>query len=390
VPAPQLTPEEFGREIGRAARGGLGIAILILAILTVVIAVISGAEGGRPSFPLLIPLLIVGAILIARAWTTAVTLRTSLRPAPGLLRIGETFTWGMRVRALRPVEFEPAELVIRCREHAIRQAGKSTAHHRRTVWEQVYRIELPGGRLAPGEEWDVGRSVAIPEGAIPTYRPSHDRIEWTAEITVKPSGFCSTIRERIELVVLPRIEETGHPQDPQVPLKWLAQAPILDEIPGRVPVGGLPGDAQEGLRGISAVGDGLVASLEMPEGVMTGAGPVIPVGTTRQLVLKVEAQEKTGCRGLDVWVGCRVGAPYPTEGVVLFPQSPVYEGELLPGQPVSVPVSLTAPPGGPVSFTGERVRYHWLVRVRAPMALWRDKVLELPFIVSPEAVPPRP
>jgi len=44
------------------------------------------------------------------------------------------------------------------------------------------------------------------------------------------------------------------------------------------------------------------------------------------------------------------------------------------------------PAGGPVSFQGRYVKMDWMVRVRVDIPIWRDKVLELPFIVTPRLV----
>jgi hypothetical protein len=74
-----------------------------------------------------------------------------------------------------------------------------------------------------------------------------------------------------------------------------------------------------------------------------------------------------------------------TERIELFREEAVWSGDLAPMQPVETPIRLVVPRSGPVTYIGEHLRCDWLVRVRVDVPIWRDRVLELPFVVTPQA-----
>jgi len=347
--------------------------------------VITGDTGRFPS-GLVLPVLILAVVCLVRAWVTASTYAVTVDPPPGPLMIGDSLTWGVRIAARREMSLLTATVTVRCQEHAIVSSGKSTAHYRRAIYERRYL--LPSRRLAAGEEFQVRPQMDIPPYAIPSCGERSHRIEWTVELEVPTVGFCAGIRERVPLQVTPRVAETGHADDPHVPPGWLAAAPIIEGRPGRITLGGVVGSTGEKLRGIAVVRDGLTVALDVTDGVGSDYGPVIPAGTTRELKLVIEAQEPVHCRGLLVSIGCRIGGKGAADWVPLCREESVYAGDLTPGQPIEAPIRLVVPPTAPVTYTGTYVRFDWLVRVRVDIPIWRDRTVELPFIVTPQAVPP--
>jgi len=262
--------------------------------------------------------------------------------------------------------------------------GKSVSHYRRPIYEQHYRVTAR--RLQPGQACELRAEMAIPPGAIPSQSEHHRRIEWTVTLDAPTEGLSANVREKVSLTVGPNLRERGHADDPHVPVRWVASAPIMDGHAGRITLGGVQGSSGEQLRGISVIGEGFVASLEVTDGVVSDYGPVLAAGTTRELKLIVEAQEALHCRGLRVWIGCRLGGHGSTEKIELFHEDSVWAGELAAGQRIETPIRIVVPRHGPVTYVGEHVRFDWLVRLRVDVPLWRDRVAELPFVVVPQAV----
>jgi hypothetical protein len=378
--------DDLTREVRRLGREGPGVAVAVGAAILVAVVVLVGALGGGGPAIVLIPVLGVVAILAARAAMTASTYEVVADPAPVLPAIGETFAWGVRVVARREFVLLPATVTLRCQEHAIRRAGNNTSHYRRTIYE--HRYSLAGRSLGPGETYDLRPRIAIPPYAIPSRDDGNHRIEWLVELRAPTGGFIAGIRRKTPVRVVAKVTEGGHPDDAHVPAAWLASAPIINGRSGAITPGGIVGQTGEKLKGITVVGEGFMAALEIPEGLVSDHGPVLPAGTTREMRLVVEGQEAIRCRALRVWIGCRIAGRGSPEHIALFHEESVYEGDLVPGQPVHAPIRVTIPPGGPVTYIGEHVRFEWLVRVRVDVPFWRDRMVEIPFVVTPQAVQP--
>jgi hypothetical protein len=396
APAPAAAPptaglgppsaEDLARELKRMLREGPGIALVVAVAVALFLSVVISHDSGRFASGLVLPVLVLAVVLVARAWVTASTYAVTVDPAPGPAMVGDTIAWGVRIVARRPLTLQAGTVTVRCQEHAIVSSGKSTAHYRRPIYERRYSV---GGRaLAPGEEFEVRPALEIPPSAIPSHDEHNHRVEWTVELVVPSLGFCAGIREKVRLLVAPRIVEAGHSDDTLVPAGWLAAAPIVEGRPGRITLGGVVGSTGEKLRGITVMRDGLTVALETTDGVASDYGPVVPAGTTRELKLTLEAQEPVHCRGLLVWIGCMIGGKGHGEKLALCKEESVYAGDLLPGRPIEAPIRLVVPPTAPVTYFGSYVRFQWVVRVRVDIPVWRDRTVELPFVVTPQAVPP--
>jgi hypothetical protein len=349
--------------------------------MVVVLVLVVQARPGAPF--LLLPLLGILGFFVARAWVTANTYSVEADAAPAELALGDAFPWGVRLTAKRDLTLATATVTLRCQEHVVVRSGKSTAHYRKTVFEHPYRVAAQ--RLQAGQECLVRPQIQVPPNAVPSCGGHSHRIEWTVEVTIPTEGFSANVRRKATLNIAAKVAEEGAPDDRHVPLKWLSSAPILSGRAGGITPGGVVGASGEKLRGVTVIGEDVTASLQVIEGVASDHGPVVAAGTTRELRLIVEAQEPVHCRGLRVWIGCRLSGRGVTERIELFREEAVWSGDLAPMQPVETPIRLVVPRSGPVTYIGEHLRCDWLVRVRVDVPIWRDRVLELPFVVTPQA-----
>lgn len=356
---------------------GCCIAAAIAIPVVIVMTVVAGILGSRLGWGGFIPVLFIAIVVIAiaavlaffviRAYVAASFYDLEVDPAPSSVGLGDTFTWGVAVRAKRPMTVGTVIVILKAQEHAIARGGTSDSHYRETLHEDWFRV--PGRPLQPGEQVAFRADVAIPATVIPSHRSRNNLIEWTLEVRAPVPGYCPDIKDRADLWVAPTLEPaagTSLSDDPDVPAAWLEVAPVR---------GGQP---QLG----RAWG-----TLQPQDGATVGQTPVMAVGATRQLYLWVQTQEQVGCRGVWLWVGCRIHGRGTDEDIELMAEHQIHDGPLVPGQPVGCPIQVTVPASGPVSFVGRYVKLEWVARVRFDIPMWFDKRMWVPFIVTPRCLP---
>ncbi|MBM3473805.1 MAG: hypothetical protein FJX75_11100 [Armatimonadetes bacterium] len=285
-------------------------------------------------------------------------------PSVGL---GDAAAWGVTVRARRALTVGTIRLTLRCQEHAISRGGTSDSHYRQTLHEQ--HLEIAGKPMQPGEEVAFRVPFTIPAGAIPSHRSKNNFIEWQVEFHAPVPGVCPDIKQKAELWVAPTVSgavSKGLPDDPTVASDWMH-----------------PNRLQGGL---ARLGEAW-GSLQSQDGAVVGQTPAMPVGAAHNLDLWVQTDQEIACRGVWVWVGCRIHGSGTDEEIPLIAEHLIHEGAVQPGAPVGCQLPVAIPTHGPVSFVGRYVKLEWVARVRFDIPMWFDKRMHVPFIVTPRRVP---
>jgi hypothetical protein len=286
---------------------------------------------------------------------------------PDRVMPGQSFEAGVRIRAKRQMQLGDARAVLECEEHAISRGGTSDSHYRKNVLEREFPLDA-GRRLMAGEEAVLRAKITIPVAAVPTLRARNNFIEWKLKLIVPVPGYCPDIRDEFQFAVAPVMAHGSSrsvAKDPSMPQQW------LDEVQVR--------DKRSEIRGVQA-------ELEAVDGTTVQGMPAMSVAATRRLNLTVRADEDIHCRGVQCWVGCRIHGSGTAEDVALEAEHIILEGDFGPGHPISHAITVSIPSGGPVSFIGRYVKCAWMVRVRVDIPVWRDKRIELPFVVTPELI----
>lgn len=261
-------------------------------------------------------------------------------------------------RTGRPV----AQLI--CREHAINRGGTSDSHyHNERLRQETVLGEAR--RLNPGDVAEFAVDVEIPADGVPSFSGQNNHIEWELVLRVPAPGFIPDIREVEKLDCLPEIApgaDRSMGTDSAVPAQWLAQVkapPVRDRqgpVSGRITCRN------------AATSNGLY---------------VVACGESVKLDLSVETASNIHCRNVLCWVGCKVHGSGSEEKVAVLDWHSILEGDFNAGLVLNRTLDVRIPDTGPVSFQGRYVKMDWMVRVRVDIPIWRDKVLELPFIVTP-------
>jgi len=334
--------------------GAIGIVLLgdiaPLGIFVLFAAAVAGVVGGF--------LLRKG---LAESYYTVV-----LGPVPAAVALGESFEWRVAVRARRASTLGPAQAVLRCQEHAISRGGTSDSHYRQTIYEEG--LHMGHGRdVHPGDEAVLEAAVTIPRLAVPSFSGRNNSIEWKLILNVPVPGYCPDIKEEVPLHVLPElvvVDEQQLAEDPTIPAVWAQELPVAGQ---RAEWGGVRAELVTG-------------------GPTIGGLPAVGVGGTRELTLQVHTAEHLDCRGLQLWVGCRIHGSGTEEKVELSPEHLISQGPLLVSQPIVHRLQVAIPGRGPVSFLGRYVKCEWLLRLRVDIPIWRDQRLDLPLLVTPRAL----
>lgn len=372
--------EKKVREVATLIRGGkagvpAGLAASCLPLLVIAFVLVAGLVATLTRIyglkeGILVPGAIVGAIILAlivffaRLRIAASFYEVRPAEAPTALTPGESFRWGAVVEPKRRMKLGRAKVVLRCQEHAINRGGTSDSHYRKTILEET--LDLGEERqLALGGIAEFETEITIPQTAIPSYSGKNNRIEWDLILTAPVPGYCPDIKEEVSLRVLPQIGDEfarGEAMDAAIPADWSP-----------------PEEMREGRREQG----GVRAELRVVDGATIQGLPAIPVGETRRLDLSVHTDTEFHCRGVLCWVGCRMHGSGTDEKLDVVPEQFIHEGDFGAGHTISHSLTLAIPQDGPVSFQGRYVKFDWMVRVRVDIPIWRDKYLELPFLVTP-------
>jgi hypothetical protein len=348
-----------------------GCLTLLVVLVAVIIAIIGGVfSAGKASPQIIIPLglgalvLTIVGIVIGRLAIADSFYEVTVGELPATVKLGESFRWQGLVKPKRPMRLGAAKLVLRCREHAINRGGTSDSHYRKTIYEEAFELG-EGRRLHMGEIAELRAEITIPTDAVPSYSGRNNFIEWSLTLVASVPGFCPDIKQETPVQVLPQMDKAsdrGLGKDPNIPAKWEPQVE--------------PGEAW-------AEHDGVRLEIRSPDAATVQGLPAIPVGGRCRLNITVHTDSEFHCRGVRCWIGCRVHGSGSEDTCELWAEQFIHEGDILAGHTISHSVDIAAPDRGPVSFQGRYVKCDWLVRVRVDIPVWRDKRLDLPFLVTP-------
>lgn len=313
-----------------------------------------------------------GGLMVARAMALASTYEVTADPSPDPVPLGSSVTWGVVAKARKRFDLGPGRVGVRCQEYMVRVARSGSRAYRETICEESR--PFAGRHLEAGETAELRARLSVPASAVPSYRGTHNRIEWILFVEAAVPGICPNVKERAQLAVLPWIAAAGDPVPDQAELvlaKWLEKA--VGEVE--------PAAAREGP---------LLAQLSADDGDQSDAAPAVSVGSSRQLNLTLETTEDIDCRAIRCRVCCRTHGRGDSDEIgVAAPGKPIHEGALAAGQTVRCPVAVSIPDEGPVSYRGHHVNFGWLVQVNVDMPGWSDKHVDVPFVVTPRLGPKR-
>jgi len=328
-----------------------------------ILLVVMVARAGGPVVAVIaIACLVVGGVFAARAHLAAISYEVTWDPTPTSVDLGQTLTWGVTIRAKRPVTLGTARTRLWCEERAVHGSGKSQSVHRNTLLEQSQ--VFPGQALAPGQAVVLRGSLPVPPTSLPSYRGAYNTIQWTVSMGVPVPGICPDIKKKARLWVVPVIE--GAPAETRP--EWSPAS--------RAEADRAPAEAS------AATSGPLCATLQTGDSDRQGM-PVVPVGSTAQLNVSLQTEQEIRCRGVRCQVGYRIFGRGNEERKWVSEERLIHEGPLLAGAPITYPLTVTVPAEGPVSFSGQLVNCEWRLRVRVDIPLWPDKRLDLPFVVAP-------
>jgi len=341
-----------------------GCLLVYLGIVGAVVYIVSRSAAE--------PAIIIGAIagviaLVGIIWYLRLHIAESfydvMIPTPDrAVALGATVHWRPAVKANKGFRIGAATATLRCREHAINRGGTSDSHFRK----EIYREEIILGqarKLYSGEVAEFSVKFDVPPGAIPSFHGRNNFIEWRLILKVPVPGICPDIQQEVPLVIEPEtVDDRPLGADEGVPSEWADQA---EKPTGR--------DEQGSVRG----------TLTARDTATVGSLFVMPMGSQRALRVTVQTTGDIHCRGVLCWVGCRIHGSGSTEEVALQDWHTIHEGDFGSGQVIDRSLDVEIPAGGPASFRGRYIKCDWMVRVRVDIPVWRDKVLELPFVVTP-------
>jgi hypothetical protein len=362
VPTPlgaPVTAEAVGRALRRAvpALPGTEEARPVLIVLPIVVlGVMLAASEGRALPVVLVIAGVLGAVVALRTWLALSYGDAVPDPVPTAARLGQDITWGVTLRANRPMTIGPSTITLKCEERTVKGAGKSARYFRNTLHEETATFPLEV--LAPGQVAELHTRFTVPPTATPTFRATSNRVEWTLSVHAPITGACPTISERAVLSV--------------VPIREGAASEAAEPKPSEP---------------AAARGGPVWVALSAADRGQPHEAPIVEAGRSRDLTLAVGSVEGVRCRGLHCRTGYRLFGSGNEEWKWIGEESVIHQGELAPGATITAPVTVSIPAGGPVTFSGQHVNCEWVVRVRLDMPLRRDVRVDVPLRVIPRLAP---
>lgn len=332
--------------------GGLGFAMANDGVMRVVFGVIAAV------------IATIIMVVVIRSQIARGTYEVILPELTGSTRLGSALRWRPAVQCKKSFNTGTPTAQLICREHAINRGGTSDTHYHNDLVEQEFVLG-EARRLSPGEVAEFAVDAKLPANGIPSFSGQNNFIEWELVVRVPARGLIPDIRQVRALHLPPELErgaDRGTGPDSVIPVEWLAQVktpPVRDRqgpVSGRI-------TARE-----AVTKDGLY---------------VVAAGDTLRLELSVETDSNIHCRNVLCWAGCKIHGSGSEEKVTVLDWHPILEGDFNAGMVINRTLEVKVPASGPVSFQGRYVKMDWMVRVRVDIPVWRDKVLELPFIVTP-------
>jgi hypothetical protein len=109
----------------------------------------------------------------------------------------------------------------------------------------------------------------------------------------------------------------------------------------------------------------------------------IELGETLRGVVSVYSEEEVGCRGILLWVGCKVHGRGTDEQIDALPETHIHMGPLPAGEWVKAGFEVRVPHRAPVSYQGRYIKCDWQAIVRLDIPLWFDRRFPFNFVVLP-------
>lgn len=347
---------------------GCVIGIGLLVVLGAVGFAIANDGGMRIVFGVIAAViaLIIG-VTVVRSQIARGTYEVILPELTGAPRLGSALRWRPAVQCKKAFTTGTPTAQLICREHAVNRGGTSDTHYNNDLVKQEFVLG-EARRLSPGEVAEFAVDARLPANGIPSFSGQNNFIEWELVVRVPARGLIPDIRQAQSLQIPPELEKNadrGMGPESVIPVEWLAQvkAPRVRDKQGPVCGRMTARDA--------ATSNGLY---------------VVAAGETLKLELNVETSSNIHCRNVLCWAGCKIHGSGSEEKVTVLEWHPILEGDFNAGMVINRTLDVRVPAGGPVSFQGRYVKMDWMVRVRVDIPIWRDKVLELPFIVTPRLV----
>jgi len=314
--------------------------------------------------------------------------------APASYHLGQTFTWGLTLRAKKPLVVGEVTYTLHHWEYG--ETSTTEGGGRTRPQEPLFEplsVTVSGRTIPEGEEALLAATFTYPATSVPAYDSPGGGTKWVIAAKMPIEGPLPDIEQNIGLDVRPWVEAeltSGLLEDESVPAERLAAAhlerPRLKGLAGVIEDwNAARGGALAGITQSVLEDCGVRATVEAADGASRDGAPVMAVGASRRLMLHVTADEALECRRIE----CTVGSPgrgWMGPQDVVPPQT-LHEGPLEAGWSTEHELEVTIPEAGPVTFWGTRVTLAWGVKVRFDMPLAIDKYLWLPIIVTPRRQP---
>ncbi|HOF89202.1 MAG TPA: hypothetical protein PLZ36_14030, partial [Armatimonadota bacterium] len=219
------------------------------------------------------------------------------------------------------------EISLTAFECAVRTNENGSTHVQRAMYRHNVLLEDEN----PARAFTFVADLPIPRGAPPTFAGHPNRIYWEIAIRIVMPGWLPSIRKTVAVSVLPqRANDT--------PLPAQSCACALTSLAG------LPG----------------TVTLECP--VSEQGTPVVPIGRPIPFMLEITPDAAVTNQRIRVELVYQVTGKGDAESaalasVIVFPEGWTRGTRAATG-------ALLLPPTAPVSFAGQRMRIHWVLRVR--------------------------
>ncbi len=189
---------------------GIG-SVLFLVISMPVIGMGLGRAG---PFPILMPLLTIGAIVGAvmcakRAIALGMAVVTAKSVTPNETPLGGQVQVALRLLPREQFQISRFDFVLEMEEHAISRGGTSDTHYRHRT--RLETRTVPGLETRPGIETEVVQIFSVPANAPPSFHGRNNFITWRVKVHCAVPGWRPDLHEQIEFDVLAEVlPEAAH------------------------------------------------------------------------------------------------------------------------------------------------------------------------------------
>ncbi|OPZ81285.1 MAG: hypothetical protein BWY76_03079 [bacterium ADurb.Bin429] len=246
-------------------------------------------------------------------------------------------------QAIRLTAVEVSLTAVEC---AVRTNEDGETNFRQALYQHNAALEGE----SPARAFTFTADLPIPRNAPPTFEGHPNRIYWEIAVRIAMPGWLPAIRETFPIRVLPRrANDTALPaQTRQFPIT------ALEGLPGTV-------------------------TLDCP--VSENGTPVVPIGRPIPFMLEITPDACVTNQRIRVELVYQVTGRGDAESdalasVIVFPEGWTRGARTATG-------TLLLPPTAPVSFTDQRMKIQWVLRVRHQVLWHRDYMQDFPIAVIP-------